>query len=504
MMKRRRPTPPDGSGGRTRRPRRFVRAARPGERNTPMLSPPRSEQFLRDCDAPAPPVLEVEREGRPGTIRHALEAPFALLGRDERNHLCLPDEQVSRRHAYLQVLAGGLFCVDLGSRTGVFWDGEARPAGWVAPGDRLRVGPFTLRLAEGPPRLAPPDGPDRFDPLAADPAPAAWALELPGGVRWRVNRALTLLGKSSRCKLRPNAPEASRFHCGLVRAPGGVWVVDLLSSRGTYVNGERARCDLLEEGAELRVGRVVLHLRGEASAAGGVSVALADGEGAACLPAAEPDVPAAAAEGAASPEAPAPLDHPLLPRAPAGAPQGLAPAALRPLSLPGAASSELQEVLLGPVISQFSLMQQQMLEQFHQTLVMMAQVFGNLHRDQMALIRDELNQLHQVTQELQALHVELARRPAEGGAGPEGPAEGAPAAPAGGTARSAPEPAPAPAHGPAGAPPEAARGQRPGAPPPLPPPGAEAIHDLLRQRMAALEEERKSRWDKILRFMLGK
>jgi pSer/pThr/pTyr-binding forkhead associated (FHA) protein len=466
-----------------------------------MLTPQRREQFLRDCDAPSPPVLEVEREGRAGTTRHALEAPFALLGRDERNDLCLPDEQVSRRHAYLQVVAGGLFCVDLGSRTGVLWDGEARTAGWVAPGDRLQVGPFTLRLAEGPPRLAPPEGPDRFDPLGADPAPPAWALELPGGLRWRVNRPLALLGKSSRCKLRPNDPEASRFHCSLVRAAGGVWVVDLLSSRGTYVNGERAGCDLLEEGGELRVGRVVLRLRSEGSAAGGVSVGLADGAGAACLPAAGPDVPADADEGAAGPEAPAPPHHPLLPRAPSGSLEGLAPTALRPLSFPAPPSSELQEALLGPVVNQFGLMQQQMLEQFHQTMVMMAQVFGGLHRDQMATIREELNQLHRVTQELQALHVELARRPAEGGPKPGRPAEGVTAGPAGGAAAGGRAPAPEPA----GAPPEAApRGPRPSAPPPLPPPGAEAIHDLLRQRLAALEEERKSRWDKILRFLTGK
>jgi pSer/pThr/pTyr-binding forkhead associated (FHA) protein len=480
-----------------------------------MVSPQRSEEFMRDCGSRATLALAVEREGTAGARRHVLDAPFALVGRDERNQLCLPDGQVSRRHAYLQTIAGGVFCVDLGSRTGARWNGEARPAGWVAPADCLGIGPFTLRLAADAPELPPVDGPDLLDPLAADTAPPSvpWALELPDGLRWRINRPLTLVGKASRCKLRPNTTEASRFHCALVRAPAGVWVVDLLSSRGTYVNGERVLSALLQEGDELRIGRVVLRLRGEAAAGGsGVSVALGDGDGAACLSPPGPDPLAAAAEGdgAEGKAAPSFPDRALLPRAPAAAVPDLSPAAARPPATPGTSRPEVPETLLGPVINQFSLMQQQMLEQFHQTMVMMAQVFGNLHRDQMTLIREELNQLHQVTEELQSLHVELARRsPAEaavevglprfaeadlgtvgvratggehaGAVPPSCPTDQAPAAQSGAATR-----------------PQPARVRPPAAE------GAESIHAILRQRLEALEEERKSRWDKILRFMLGR
>ncbi len=444
-----------------------------------MPSPEQTEEFLRDCGARPGLAVEVEREGAAVPRRHVLDAPFALVGRDERNQLCLPDCEVSRRHAYLQALAGGVFWVDLGSRTGARCNGEARLAGWLLPANRLEVGPFTLRLAADVPGPAAPGG-GPFDPLAADAGPSSdppWALELPGGVRWRVNRPLALVGKSSRCKLRPNTPEASRFHCALVRAAAGVWVVDLLSSRGTYVNGERVPWALLREGDELRIGRVRLRLRGEASPlAGGVSVALGDGAGAACL---SPEEAGPPVEGAAVPAGA------LLPRAPA---------------LPATASPELQEAILGPVINQFSLMQQQMLEQFHQTMVMMAQVFGNLHRDQLAVIREELTQLHQVTQELQALHVELARRPPAEGAGQEvpPPTEDGDRAQRGGDAEAAPS-APAPA--PAPQPPPRPRPDRPST---RQGEAAETIHALLRQRLEALEAERKSRWDRILRFMRGR
>jgi hypothetical protein len=157
----------------------------------------------------------------------------------------------------------------------------------------------------------------------------------------------------------------------------------------------------------------------------------------------------------------------------------------------------LQEALLGPVLSQFSMMQQQLLEQFHQTMVMMAQVFGNLHRDQMALIREELTQLHQVTQELQTLHVELARRPPTEAAVEDGLPQSAGARTAGGEHAVAAPPARHPPAQPAARP-------QPDRPPP--PVGEEAdnIHTLLRQRLEALEAERKSRWDRILRFMMGR
>jgi pSer/pThr/pTyr-binding forkhead associated (FHA) protein len=459
-----------------------------------MASPPRSGLFRRHCGSRAALAIDVEREGQAGARRHVLSAPFALLGRDERNQVCLPDGDVSRRHAYLQVIAGGVFWADLGSRTGVRCNGEERRAGWLAAGDRLQVGPFTLRLA-GPAADWPVPGGD-FDPLAADPAAAApaWALELPGGLRWRVNRALTLVGTSSRCKLRPKTGEASRFHCSLLRAPEGVWAVDLLSRHGTHVNGERVPWALLEEGDELGVGRVALRLRREVADAPGVSVALGEGEGTASLSPAEPEPPSPAGGEGAPGEAPPPLDYPLLARPPATRPAGLVSAGPRP---PVAYPPELQEALLGPVISQFSLMQQQMLEQFHQTMMMMAQMFGNLHRDQMTLIREELKQLQRVTQELQTLHVELAARTAEG---PGGQGEPPPARP-GAADVAAPQAGPAATRQPAATPPPGE--PRPAAAPPGPE-SPERIHALLRQRLASLEAERKSRWDRVLHFMLGK
>src|SRR5262249_58822807 len=69
---------------------------------------------------------------------------------------------------------------------------------------------------------------------------------------------------------------------------------------------------------------------------------------------------------------------------------------------------ELTASVLVPLVSQFSLMQNQMFDQFQQAMGMLVQMFGTVHREQMDVIRTELDRLHQLTEELQALKVELA------------------------------------------------------------------------------------------------
>jgi hypothetical protein len=48
-----------------------------------------------------------------------------------------------------------------------------------------------------------------------------------------------------------------------------------------------------------------------------------------------------------------------------------------------------------------------MLDQFQDAISRLVQMFGSLHRDQMDVIRAELDQLHDLTKELHALRIEL-------------------------------------------------------------------------------------------------
>jgi hypothetical protein len=74
------------------------------------------------------------------------------------------------------------------------------------------------------------------------------------------------------------------------------------------------------------------------------------------------------------------------------------------------AQSDLAATMLEPLVNQFGLMQQQMFDQFQQAMAMMVQMFGKMHHDQMEVIRTELDQLRELTEEFHALKNELARR----------------------------------------------------------------------------------------------
>ena len=84
------------------------------------------ELYRKACGLSAPLVLECENTSRSTakSANYSFKFPFVLVGRDPRSDLVLDHTTVSRRHAFLQVIAGRLLVIDLQSRTKVYWDGE--------------------------------------------------------------------------------------------------------------------------------------------------------------------------------------------------------------------------------------------------------------------------------------------------------------------------------------------------------------------------------------------
>ncbi len=125
--------------------------------------PESAMEWFRDaCGLSGPLALKCQDQGRASdtATSYRLDGPFALIGRDPRSDLVLPSAQVSRRHAFLQVVGGGLFCIDLDSRTKLRWAGEDEPRvhGWLDPGREVRIGPYAIRWEGSDSRSQQPSG----------------------------------------------------------------------------------------------------------------------------------------------------------------------------------------------------------------------------------------------------------------------------------------------------------------------------------------------------------
>jgi pSer/pThr/pTyr-binding forkhead associated (FHA) protein len=365
------------------------------------------DQFLRACQSPAQLDLRATGPSGQGSGQFSAAQPFALIGRDRVNDLCLDDPQISQRHVYVQMISGRLFCVDMGSRTGIRCAGVQGTSGWLHPGQDLELGPFAVRYATD----AAPTPVAGVNPLEARGTDVqllpAVTLEFANGLtrqpRWRLNRILTLAGRATSCKLQLADVTVSRYHAAFVAAPQGLWVVDLLGKDGTRVNGERVRWTMLEDGDRVQLGKFLIRVWQEGPTTGSNPAVVVSG--------------------------------------PTGSHPGV--------RLPAAVSAG--ESPLTPLVDQLQRLQLHSYDEFHQSMLLMLQMFNMLQRERLAPVRDDLDQVYRLTRELQNLH---GPAPSETGAA-------------------------TPVHE-----------------------GATPTAGVI-QRMTALRQERQSRWHKVLDAVAG-
>jgi predicted component of type VI protein secretion system len=384
--------------------------------------------FLNVCGLDDSLRLVIERPGESAVESRRLSQPFALIGRDPRADVVLDDEQVSRRHVYLQVVDGQAFWVDLESRTGTRGDGEFQKSGWLDAGQTLGVGPFVIRRSAGESRIGTDrrGEPTRVAPFVAVPHDPAMlpqvSLEFLNGsskaTEWPVRRMMSLMGSASGCKFRLTDSSVSSFHASLLRTSVGLWVVDLLGHDGITVNEVPLRFSHLVHGDRLRIGRYQIRIsyRDPHQEPGAGSADRARVAAIAHPPRHEKAsnglmIPAQKAAEMASNSGVIGANGLELPMASqALSPlkfEATAPGITFPLQL---ATGEVSEAMLVPLVGQFAVMQQQMFDQFQQAMAMMFQMFGTMHRDQMAVIREELDRLRDITEEFHALKKEMAER----------------------------------------------------------------------------------------------
>ncbi len=401
-------------------------------------------QFLEACGANGPLRLEWDdwETGRP--VARDFERPVVLVGRNPHADLVLGHPLVGQRHAYLQLVEGRLFAIDLGSREGLRWGGVPRRGGWIDRSRPVQVGVTTIRVVEGDRAgdEGPGPGPTSRRYKSSRPLPRA-VLEMRGSGeemrRLPLDRVLTLVGGSQGCHVRLPGPGISRFVCGPLRTSVGVWAVDLLSSRGVAVNGAICRQVRLEDGDVLRIGALAVRLTYE--------------------------------EFTAPPRADTPtqLAGPISGLGPDWSSVGPLPPAL--IDRPGAL---LLEAALRPLLEGESPSPDVASSPFGQALILLIRLLGDMHRDHLKLVREELEQIRRINLEMKTTGAGLAR--------PD-PGTSTKAATVGDAAANGdPEPGPGAQH------------------PRLVDP--EAVHSLVGERLVAWEQERRSRWQRVIELLV--
>ena len=310
---------------------------------------------------------------------------------------------------------------------------------------------------------------------------------------------LTLVGRAESCQLMLRDASVSRFHAALVRTSKGVWIVDLQARQGVLINGVKVKWAWLEDGDTVRIGQFTFILRyetvpeqisrrdvpleAEATPPSSRGATLSDTRGTSL-----------AVRSTSRPATPARVVK--------------SPPALTPDVLVPERASEWEHDI-GVPAQQLAMWQRQMqmMESFHQDMILMVQMFMAMHREHRVAIRDELERVQKLTRKLSVLQERLTQT---AGLAQENRSHGVER-----PVRNAGKPKHSGHNGTERAqgvkPPNTARpGQsRPAQPPDTnhhPRPGKAAatpishaeLHSQLTQRITELQRERQTYWQRIL------
>ena len=423
--------------------------------------------FLEACGATGPLRFEWADPTTAELHGRDIEQAAFVVGHDPAADLVLDDPSVAPFHAFLQIVDGRLFAIDLGKTIGLRWGEIPRAAGWVNRGQPLRIGRYTLRLVGGD-----RDGGESI----VEPAPTSSRytsrMNLPRVVvefraategndgpfqRDVLDRVLVLAGSSKRCQLRVEGDGVSRFTCALIRSPKGLWMTNVRPTAGATINGALCRFARLEDDDVVQIGNY-------------------------CIRVTYNDM-------AKTPVLRAPDLQPFASLGPA-----IGPRAIEGTVAP--ADDLVPEVLLRPLLEQAGSELGLPSSPFGQSLVLLVRLLGDVHRDHLTLVRDELAEIRRLSRDMDRLRTEM--QPPVPGQRPVPPAPGHAAVPPPAPAHA---PVPPPASGHAFVPhTDAANGASPAAGfsssqpefEDVPRPSPEAVQEIVAERLEAWERSARA------------
>lgn len=191
------------------------------------------------------------------------------IGRDKSNKVIINDEGVSVFHAELRQENGKLFLWDSGSVNGSFVNGEkVTGKRELNVGDVLRFHLVEVQLID------PAKGPAAVLPTAVNrdierPAQPLWQLKAMTGTisgKMFLLDGTKIIGRDPGCDIVVAGAHVSRRHAELSIRSGKLWMKDLGSSNGSFVNGKRTEEVQLKNGDEVKFDAMTFKVVGAADA----------------------------------------------------------------------------------------------------------------------------------------------------------------------------------------------------------------------------------------------
>lgn len=190
------------------------------------------------------------------------------IGRDKTNSLVINDEGVSLFHAELRQEDNKLFVWDSGSVNGTFVNG-AKISGKheLQAGDIVRFHLIELQITD-PAKgnvPTPPQASAESAETSASPLWQAKALTGPLSGKMFPIEGPTVIGRDPSCDIVVPGSHVSRRHAELSIRSGKLWMKDLGSSNGSFVNGARIEETALKNGDEVKFDAMTFKVIGPAS-----------------------------------------------------------------------------------------------------------------------------------------------------------------------------------------------------------------------------------------------
>jgi pSer/pThr/pTyr-binding forkhead associated (FHA) protein len=194
-----------------------------------------------------------------------LVEPKVTIGRANGNHLIVEDPKAAPRHADILVNHEQLTLVNVAGHS-LLVNGEPVEKSVVLQvNDQVRIGNTLLEVID--PKLE-----QRTTPPAVAGNNPAWALKANHAAL--ANRLFpinvppngeVIIGRSTDCDITLAAAHLSRHHAKLVMRDGLLYIRDLGSANGTFLNGERITEARIRRGDELRLDTLSFSVLGPSS-----------------------------------------------------------------------------------------------------------------------------------------------------------------------------------------------------------------------------------------------